>query len=918
MAVQSEKHLWIVARRDGAIACQPFQRWCRFRTRPITLFFAAALAVASGHTVDRAATAPGADAAVAGALRSRGLSCDAQDVVWIDAPRGIWSALRGGARAIVRASHEGEPTDLYLVDARLSPEGTVLEVGNAHNVTETSGVDESRPMIHGRTAVYTTAADGLVTGVHVFDLGGPAASSYADFSRMQRVQVSLTNLQQTGRTSGLVHTTFALDPIARRCTVAWPGNGNIEVRADDHVVVLDPDRARVVAGQSFVRVVTDEPARPGNILTWAVDRVRAMPWFGDDKMQWAKAIAFTALDGLRSTLSHNTTMEDVRSELGISPVAPLDMPAFTDPEIGWPPSPIPPIVSPSLPGEGQWIGLDKDPFITQTPGGTAAAFVTSFIRPDVHRQDVRVYATLWDPRQVALHIEAGTVEPISATGEHGPGRIPRDPRVMRRLVAAFNGGFQAQHGEYGMLANGIEYLPPKPYAATVVELRDGSNGFGVWPNSAALPENVVALRQNLTALVQGDAFNPWGRTWWGGAPPGWPDQVHSTRSAICLTKEGFVGYFYSTNISAEDLARGMLAARCSFGIHLDMNPGHAGFEFYSVAPERLTALGRRLQPDWEAEGKVSDMGQYVFRSRRMIRGMGHMLFPRYIQREARDFFYLTLRPSLPGAPIPTARRGRDPDGTGEEGAWRTKGLPQHGFPYALATTSASGGEPGSEIKFYVVRADPRALAPADRGSGDAPTVLALVGPGRGSLTLWWAPGRFAVAPTPPTSEAVPLAGGDRLGDQSAAGRTTSARAALGVDDDGMLAWVELPAEVEASLSTARAMDELLERLGCATRMFLTGDARALLGGTLDAAGHPMEKSPAPVARLVRTRTPDAHEINTDTPIVPIQVWQPLQAKRVRYFLKPSTQEANTTSRSQALPPGPRRTADTLAPQPGER
>ena len=88
----------------------------------------------------------------------------------------------------------------------------------------------------------------------------------------------------------------------------------------------------------------------------------------------------------------------------------------------------------------------------------------------------------------------------------------------------------------------------------------------------------------------------------------------------------------------------MLAARCTFGIHLDMNVGHAGFEFYDVAPEgRLTPMGRPLQGDWEAQGKVPDMPGYVFRGRRMIRGMGHMLFPRYIQREARDFFYLTSR-----------------------------------------------------------------------------------------------------------------------------------------------------------------------------------------------------------------------------------------------------------------------------------
>ena len=362
-----------------------------------------------------------------------------------------------------------------------------------------------------------------------------------------------------------------------------------------------------------MRVIPDEKARPGNVVTWAVDRVRAMPSFGDDRMQWVKAVAFTALDKWHASFSHGTTAQDVQDELGL-PTTPAEAPTFIDPDIGWPPAPIKGPISPALPGEGQWIPLDKDPFITPTLAGTAPAFVTSFVRPDVHRQDVRVYVTLWDPRQIALHMEAGTMEPVSATGEHGPGTIPRTPEVMKHVVAAFNGGFQAQHGEYGMLANGIEYLPPKPYAATVAELRDGSNAFGTWPDSAVVPDDVISFRQNLTALVQYDKFNPWGRTWWGGTPPGWPDKIHSARSAICLTKEGFVGYFYSASVSAEDLAHGMLDARCNFGIHLDMNPGHAGFEFYNVAPEGgLAALGRPMQNDWEAEGKVPGMTGWVFR-----------------------------------------------------------------------------------------------------------------------------------------------------------------------------------------------------------------------------------------------------------------------------------------------------------------
>jgi hypothetical protein len=519
--------------------------------------------------------------------------------------------------------------------------------------------------------------------------------------------------------------------------------------------------------------------------------------------------------------------------------------------------------------------------------------------------------TLWDPRQVALHIQAGTVEPISATGEHGAGLVPRAPEVMTRFVAGFNGGFQAQHGEYGMQANGIEYLPPKPYAATVLEMRDGSSAFGAWPSSASVPDDVIGMRQNLTALVQNDTFNPWGRTWWGGAPPGWPDQIHTTRSAICLTKEGFVGYFYSMSISAEDLGRGMLATRCSFGVHLDMNPGHSGFEFYDVATENtLTPLGRRLQPDWEAEGKVPGMPSYVFRSRRMIRGMGHMLFPRYIQREARDFFYLTSRPILPGSPI--AARLPSPEPT--EGVWQTRDLPQHGFPPAVAVTSMRMDPNRPSVRFRIVRVDPRTVAPVDRAHADSPAVLALAAPGHGELSLWWSPRAFAIGPDAPGADAVALAGGSSFNSHA------SARGAAGIqDDDGMLVWVELPADTNSGASTSVAMDELLQQLGCSQRIFFNGTAQALLA---DSVADPAFGTTRPlpiVARLVRAEAPGAHAAFVETPIVPIQVWQPLQAKRVRYFLKPAVTQGANASQPLASPSGAaRRFADPLAREQSRR
>jgi hypothetical protein len=880
-------------------------------TGPYLFALALALAARRGATTP---SAPRAEEALAKSLSSVGLQCRAEDVEWLDFHYSLMGAMFGGTRAIVRAHLAGEPADLYLVEAKLSAGRTLLHIDSVRDITNTSGVDESRPIVRGHLVVYKTVADGAVTAVHVLDLAGRPPSSYTELTRVQRAQVQLTNLQQTGLTAGLVHTAFAFDPIARRADIEWQPDGDLQVRADGHGIVIDPREPQVVAGASFVRVVTDAQARPGSLVTWAVDRARASPWIGDDRMQWLKAVAFLVLDKVRAALFKKaTTEDDVRRELGVSMASVPSSPNSDDAERGWPPAPIPPIVSPALAGEGHWITLEGDPFITPTENGPAA-FATSFLRASARRQDERVYVTLWDPRQIAMHIEAGTVEPISATGEHGPGMIPRAPEVLTHLVAAFNGGFQAQHGEYGMVAHGIEYLGPKPYAATVMELRDGSNAFGAWPDSPVVPDDVVALRQNLTALVQNGSFNPWGRTWWGGAPPDWPDQIHSTRSAMCLTTEGFAGYFYSPSISAEDLARGMMAARCSFGIHLDMNPGHAGFEFYDVRPAAdLPPLGRRLQPDWEAEGSVSGLPGYAFRSRRMIRAMGHMLFPRYIQRESRDFFYLTYRALLPGAALPSSL---SPPERGE-GIWHTMEVPQGGFPPAVATTWVRVETPArTTLRLLVVRADPRTMAPADQASADAPTVLSWNAPARGDLTLWWSPGLFAISPVQPGSNATALFGGhretigapannvqpgaeaDRVQPSAEAGpvhpgaqadrvHLGAARAAVGVqDEDGMLLWVEVPPAAAADRATDQAMDSFLERLGCSTRMFVDGNARALPGGNRDAAGNLLPQPPEPaVARLVRAKAPAAHAAFEDTPIVPIQVWQPLQAKRVRYFLK---------------------------------
>ncbi len=143
---------------------------------------------------------------------------------------------------------------------------------------------------------------------------------------------------------------------------------------------------------------------------------------------------------------------------------------------------------------------------------------------------------------------SGTREPKTATGETGPGQVPRVDSVISNLVGAFNGGFQATHGEFGMMADGVVYLPPKPYAATVARMDDGSTGFGTWPNDDSIPDTITSFRQNLTPLIVNDQVNPYHRTWWGGVPPGWEDATRTVRTGLCLTREGFIAYFYGSSI----------------------------------------------------------------------------------------------------------------------------------------------------------------------------------------------------------------------------------------------------------------------------------------------------------------------------------------------------------------------------------
>jgi hypothetical protein len=255
----------------------------------------------------------------------------------------------------------------------------------------------------------------------------------------------------------------------------------------------------------------------------------------------------------------------------------------------------------------------------------------------------------------------------------------------------------------------------------------------------------------------------------------------------------------------------------------------------------------------------------------MIRYMPLMNFPRFIHREQRDFFYLTLRHVLPGS---------DPPGSAAGQHWRTRGLPQHGFPFAVATTSVTL-DARPDLVARLLKIDPRVVAVQGAAGVDdaAPAVVVFSGISRAKSdhpTLWLSRGAFSI-----TEEAPDGAAGLFSGISAAEGATSNA--AVGItDDDGMLLYAETDAP-----NAARALDQLLSKLGCSSKMFLARALAPALGGTTSLDGTPIALPDAASVRLVRRAGPGAKSIFEDTPVVPPEVWQPLQMRRIRYFKKPT-------------------------------
>ncbi|MFH2006999.1 MAG: hypothetical protein ABI333_10480 [bacterium] len=610
------------------------------------------------------------------------------------------------------------PRDVYWVMVRFSVAGIPLAARALVNLSRTPAIDESVFLSAGPFVAFVIPAGRQVGAIVVVDGRGDHPNVLRRRTRLRRITNNVTNFQETGHWRGFSRHALEPEHPLSAVTLRWERPGLLRIRAhgdrETLTAALHCDRGALSQERPWLMY---QPPMKGEkpLFNWLVDTVRRLPGVGAKKIEWMEVALYTLVDLFRRRVRKpgGAVIAPDEQNDGKAAVA-MDHDLYK-PKVGavvasnWPPPPLVPLLAGQSVNEGKWFAPPKSQ-LRSNPGAPVPVLET-FVHPDPKRPYAAVGVLIWDPRQVRLGFVAGTREPESTTGLRGWGRIPRDDR-LDRVIAAFNGGFQTMHGEWGMQARGRLIREPAKWAATVATDRSGRMLFGTWERSdKKVPPELVSFRQNLTPLFEDGVVNPLRNRYWGLAVRKSRERIHIVRSGMCLTKEGHGAYLWGKAVSLTTLARAMKIARCQYGMQMDINQTNASLELFRIVrrssvkgspPRRFERGGRS---SW---GIVPGANDWVFYARSWLPGMYTVPFPRYIRRDWRDFFYLSLRGILPGANVPPVIQ---PARTGE-GVWSVSGLPQgkEPFPPRIAITSLRPDVSRPQLTVQLVKLDPRRLA----------------------------------------------------------------------------------------------------------------------------------------------------------------------------------------------------------------
>jgi hypothetical protein len=305
------------------------------------------------------------------------------------------------------------------------------------------------------------------------------------------------------------------------------------------------------------------------------DGVRAV--VGPGPVAWAEDVAYGVQDRVnlwRYKDAKPKAFWDVPDDVVLvpPPEASVGDPPF------FPPPFVPPYDKVATAADGIWVPV-ADMGEPKAPIG----MFKSMVHPDERRSFAALAVVAIDPLVFELHLVAGTREPhsLKVRREDRPGMIPSDHKD--ELYAAFNGGFKATHGQYGMLLEGVEYLPPRDIACTFARLTDGGFRIATWSKLKKEPAPIQFYRQTPPCLVEDGAIHK--VLHYNAAAKGWGATVAGEtiirRSAIGLDKDRkTLFYGLGEALTAQALARGMKAAGAHWAAELDVNHSYPRFLFY--------------------------------------------------------------------------------------------------------------------------------------------------------------------------------------------------------------------------------------------------------------------------------------------------------------------------------------------------
>lgn len=275
----------------------------------------------------------------------------------------------------------------------------------------------------------------------------------------------------------------------------------------------------------------------------------------------------------------------------------------------------------AAPGDGVWVGVKDTRHPDEPP-----RLLKTLLHPDKNRSWTTVAVVAVDLSQVDLHAVAGRYEPESRTPEAKKyeRRAVIDPDHHDRLIAAFNGGYKATHGYYGMKIDGVTLIPPRPKACTVAQYEDGRLAIRPWEALADTEPDMRWWRQAPLCMYEDGKPNPvlgMSKLGWGASSVSGTTVIR--RSAIGLDADArvlFVGI--GDHTTGQAIAHAMHHAGAAFVAQLDVNFSYPKFVTYENRADSDELFAVPLTEHFE------------YTEDEYIR-----------QRSHRDFFYLTRRES---------------------------------------------------------------------------------------------------------------------------------------------------------------------------------------------------------------------------------------------------------------------------------